>query len=117
MKLPVYQLTDMSSGEGLKNLNNIIMRLTHAVNTIEFGNLSSGNENVWCAIITAGMGSANEACSASHTLRRIPTGTIVLWQDKAAVLYKPTEAASADTTTVIYYKFDTAATSAVLLLI
>ena len=117
MKLPVYQLSDLTSGEGLKNLNNVIMRLTHAINTVEFGNLSGGNENVWCAILTAGMGSANEVCSASHTLRRVPTGTIVLWQDKAAVLYKPTSPTSADTSTQVFYQFDTASTSAVLLLI
>lgn len=117
MKLPVYQLTDMSSGEGLKNLNNIITRITHAINSVEFGNLSGGNENIWCTILTAGMGGANEVCSAAHGLKRIPTGTIVLWQDKAAVLYKPTAAESADTSTAIYYTFNTASTSAVLLLI
>jgi len=117
MKIPVYQLADLSSGDGLKNLNNIIMRLTHAINSIELGNLSGGNENIWCTIITAGMGSADEICSAAHGLKRVPTGTIILWQDKAAVLYKPTAAESADTSTAIYYTFDTASTSAVLLLI
>lgn len=117
MKIPVYQLTDLSSGEGLKNLNNVIMRLTHAINGIEFGNLSGGNENIWCTLITAGMGRANEVCSATHALNRVPTGTIVVWQDKAAVLYKPTAAISADTINQVFYIFDTAATSAVLLLI
>ena len=117
MKIPVYQLADLSSGDGLKNLNNIIMRLTHAVNSIEFGNTTS-NENIWCDFITVDQSAASAVvCSAAHGLNRKPTGTIVVWQNKAAVLYKPTSPTSADTSTQVFFQFDTASTSAVLLLI
>ena len=117
MKIPVYQLSDLSSGDGLKNLNNIIMRLTHAINSIEFGNTTS-NENVWCDFITVDQSAgANVTCSAAHGLNRKPTGTIVVWQNKAAILYKPTNTTSADTSTQVFFTFNTASTSAVLLLI
>jgi len=62
--------------------------------------------------------------SAAHHLGRNPQGTIVIWQDTPASLYKPTDATSADTATEVFYAFDasgtsaaTSAISAVLLLI
>jgi hypothetical protein len=115
MKLSVYQVPSLSA-ESLPILNNILTRLTHALNSIEFGTLAN-NENIWCDFIVVDGGTANEACSSAHTLNRTPLGTIVIWQNKAATLYKPTETISADTSTEVFYKFDTAATSAVLLLI
>ena len=120
MKLPVYQMTSLSADQ-LPLLNNIITRITHAINSIEFGNIAgatSNTENIWCTfVVTPGTNLVNEVCSASHLLRRKPVGTIVLWQDKAAILYKPTDATSADTSTAVFYKFNTAGTSAILLLI
>lgn len=118
MRLPVYQLATLSADQ-LPFLNSILSRLTHAVNTVEFGSVvSSGGENVLCSlIVTPGDNDADKAVSASHTLGRKPMGTLAIWQDTAAVLYKPTAAVSADTSDQVFYIFDTASTSAVLLLI
>lgn len=104
------------SADQLPNLNNIISKMIHALHNLEFGKPGE-TENIWCTFVVVDGGLANECCSSSHSLRRIPVGTLVVWQDKAAVLYKPTESASADTNTAVFYKFDTTSTSAVLLLI
>jgi hypothetical protein len=123
MKLPVYQMSSLSADQ-LPNLNNIITRLTHAINSIEFGDTSS-NENVWCEFVTVNaVSAANAVCSAAHTLNRVPAGTIVVWQDTPANMYKPTAVASADTSTAVFFAFNasgtstaTSAVSAILLLI
>lgn len=117
MKLAVPAMVSLEKDQ-VTFLNEILTRLTHAINNIEFGTVaSSGLENIWCTFITTpGDNAADKAVSASHALTRKPMGTVVVWADKAANLYKPTEAASADTSTAVFYKFDTASTSAVLLL-
>jgi len=123
MKLAVYQLPSLSASD-LPTLNNILTRLTHAINNIDFGD-GTNQENVWCDFVTVDAVSAeNTVCSASHSLTRKPIGTIVVWQDTPANMYKPTDATSADTSTEVFYAFDasgtstvTSAVSAVLLLI
>jgi len=118
MKLAVQQLVSLSADQ-LPFLNSILSKMTNAINTIEFGTVvSCGAENIWCTmVVTPGDNDADKAVSATHGLKRVPTGTITIWQDKAATLYKPTEAVSADTSSQVFYIFDTASTSAVLLLI
>ena len=115
MKLSVYQLPSLSA-EDLPVLNNILSRIIHAINNIDFGDGQS-QENVWCTFVVVDGPGANVVASAAHSLKRKPIGTIVVWADKATSLYKPTATASADTDTAVYYKFDTASVSAVLLLI
>lgn len=120
MKVASYYVPSFEEDQVIY-FNNILNRIINAVNNIEFGTLTgttSHTENIWCTfVVTPGDNGANEACSATHELKKKPLGTIAIWQDKAATLYKPTAAISADTTTAVFYIFDTAATSAVLLLI
>jgi len=115
MKIPVSQIVGLSAND-IPLLNSIVSKLTNAVNNIEFGNLDS-NENIWCTFIVVEACCADECASATHSLRRKPLGTIVVWQDAAASLYKPTDVVSADTSNAIFYTFDTDVPSAVLLLI
>jgi hypothetical protein len=122
MKTPIYQLPSLSA-DSLPYLNMILTKLAHCINNIEFGSLSgtttddSKTENIWCTFVVVDSAGANVACSAAHVLKKKPLGTIAIWQDKAARLYKPTATISADTDTQVFYIFDTAAVSAVLLLI
>ena len=116
MKISTMTVPNLCA-DSVPTLNKIISKIVHAVNNIEFGTLAAGNENVWCTFVVVDAGDADEVCSAAHSLRRIPAGTICVWQDAAGIWYKPTDAASADTNEVLYYICDTASTSAVLLLI
>lgn len=127
MKLSVYQLPSLSASD-LPVLNSILTRITHAINNIDFGSMSahenSASENIWCTMVAVTAVSGSIPYSASHHLGRKPVGTIVIWQDTPANLYKPTATASADTVNQVFYTFDasgtaaaTSAISAVLLLI
>lgn len=123
MKAPIYQMPSLSA-ENLPYLNMILTKLAHCINNIEFGNTEAA-ENVWCDLVTVdAVSAANTVCSAGHGLGRKPVGTIVVWQDTAANMFKPTAAASADTSTAVFYAFNvsgtstaTSAVSAILLLI
>lgn len=116
MRVPQYRLQSLTDQNALNVLNNIIRQITFAVNSIEFGSVESSAENISCEfIVTDGTLGADKAASASHGLRRVPVGTICIWQDKAGIFYKPTDATSADTETAVFYICNTAATSAVLL--
>lgn len=122
MKTPIYQLSSLSA-ENLPYLNMVLTKLAHAINNIEFGSMSgtttadARTENIWCTFVVIDGGAANAVCSAAHVLKKKPLGTIPIWQDKAASLYKPTNATSADTATQVFFAWDTAAVSAILLLI
>jgi hypothetical protein len=127
MKLSVLQMPGLSASD-LPTLNNILSKITHAINNVDFGAISaheaSASENIWCTMLAVTAVSGNVPYSAAHHLSRKPQGTIVIWQDQAANLYKPTDATSADTSTQVFYTFSasgtsaaTSAISAVLLLI
>lgn len=114
MKTPIYQLPGLSADQ-LPYLNNIISKISHSINNVEFGT-TEAPENIWCTFLPIDGGVANEICSASHGLKKKPAGTLVVWQDRAAIMFKPS-AGSADTDETIYFAFNTDSVSAVLLLI
>ncbi len=121
MRIPISSIPEFTE-EAIPILNNILSKMCHAINNIEFGTVSSSaSENIWCSIIVIDTndwpGESNVPMSAFHGLNRIPIGRISIWQDKSAVFYNETDPSSADTSNIIFYRCNTAATSAVLLLI
>lgn len=84
------------------------MKLADAVN----GGLKL-NENIDCQVKSVTTAAADTEVSVAHTLKRVPTGFIVINIDKAAIVY---DSGSTWTTTNIYIKCNVA-TVAVKLLI
>jgi len=115
MRLPQMNIPDLTRKESVPIINNIIKRIVYAINTIEFGEPASGNENILCKFVTLACTAADEVVSASHTLGTTPHSTICTWEDKPGIWYKPTDATSADTSDTIYVLCNTANTSAVLM--
>lgn len=96
-------------------LNNILEKIYHVLNNLEFGNTTS-NENIWCSMIVVNTpAGADTAFYQAHALKKVPIGVIPIWKDKAADFYAV--AGSAHTSTYVYLKCSAASCSAVLLII
>jgi len=96
----------------LFRLNEILRLLGIAINTVEFGSISS-TENVYCDMISVEFGVAGTELSAVHALVKVPTAIIGNKLDQPGMVYF----SSTPTTGAVYLKSDTDNLSGTLVLI
>lgn len=117
MKIPAGMYLTEFSEETIPYFNSMLQRIVFAINSIEFGTVTYGGENIFCSfVVVVSPATPDEAFTLAHTLNKIPVGIIPIWKNKAGDFYYA-DATSAWTADNIYLKCSTASCSAVLILI
>lgn len=96
----------------LKSLVDVLLKYTRKLGMAVNGGLKMG-ENIDCQIKEVVTAAANTEVAVSHTLKRTPTGFMVVNLDKAAIIYA---SGTAWTATNIYIKSNAATTTVKLLI-
>ncbi len=113
MKVPLEFLTKFDEGN-LKKLNQLLLKLESAINTIEFGD-GTTSENILCAFVSVITPNTAVPFSTSHTLGRTPIGVIPI--SKTIACDFSTVVGSAHDSTKIYLNASATGASATLIVL
>jgi hypothetical protein len=95
-------------------INAFIDDVVRSLNSVRFGDGAAGGaENIECDFATIEFSTAGTEATAAHTLRRVPTGVIVIKADRPGDVY----ASSTWTSANIYLKADSDSMSAIVMMI